>query len=111
MAKVIPPRSIVITREFSGSLQYYGHVDTVRWDWLDAAGLEQAVRTLQSQDRQVFALLDLRSEVPEFERNRPPGGTSLRLEQLQTFSGTVERVALYRVMGDVPGATGPVSRP
>ena len=111
VAKVIPPRSVVITREFSGSLQYYGHVDTVRWDWLDAAGLEQAVRTLQSQERQVFALLDLRSEAPEFERNRPPSGTSLRLEHLQTFSGTVERVALYRVTGDVPGATGPVSRP
>ena len=43
VAKIIPPRSVVVTREFSGSLQYYAHVDTLRWDWLDASGLEQAV--------------------------------------------------------------------
>ena len=93
VAKVIPPRSVVVTREFSGSLQYYAHVDTLRWDWLDASGLEQAVSALQSQERQVFALLDLRSEAPDFEKHHDPGGTSLRLEHLQTFSGTVERVA------------------
>ena len=70
VAKVIPPRSVVVTREFSGSLQYYAHVDTLRWDWLDASGLEQAVSALQSQERQVFALLDLRSEAPEFEKHQ-----------------------------------------
>ena len=73
VAKVIPPRSVVVTREFSGSLQYYAHVDTLRWDWLDASGLEQAVSALQSQERQVFALLDLRSEAPDFEKHHDPG--------------------------------------
>ena len=97
VAKVIPSRSVVVTREFSGSLQYYAHVDTLRWDWLDAAGLEQAVSTLQSQEREVFALLDLRSEAPDFEKHHDPRNTPLRLEHLQTFSGTVERVALYSV--------------
>ena len=104
VARTLPPRSVVVTREFSGSLHYYAHVETLRWDWLDASGLEQAVRALRSQERQVFALLDLRSEAPEFERSHP-GGASLRLEPLQTFSGSAERIALYRVT-DVAAAVG-----
>jgi hypothetical protein len=110
VARIIPPQSVVITREFSGSLQYYAHLDTLRWDWLDGPGLAQAVTTLRSRDRQVFALLDLRSEAPEFETRHPSGSTSLRLEPLHTFSGTAERIALYRVTeagASAPGVSPP----
>lgn len=103
VARILPPRSVVITREFSGSLPYYGHVDTLRWDWLDAPALAAAVAALQSQRRAVFALLDLDSEAPEFERHYP-SGTSLRLESIRTFAGTAERIALYRVIDGASAA-------
>ena len=110
VARTVPPRSVVITREFSGSLRYYAHVDTLRWDWLDGSGLTDAVRRLKSQQREVFALLDSRSEAPEFERHHPPGRTFLRLEPVHTFAGTAERLALYRVVDDA-ARTPAVSRP
>jgi hypothetical protein len=91
----VPPASVVVTREFSGSLQYYAGLQTVRWDRLDAASLTRAVTQLQAAGLPVFALLDERSELPDF-KTRFPDLLPSRLDVVQTYAGSAERITLYR---------------
>jgi len=54
----LPPRSVVITVQHSGSLRFYANVLTLRWDWLDPAWLDRAVAHLQRAGYHPYFLIE-----------------------------------------------------
>ncbi len=54
----IPANAMVICVQHSGSLRYYGHRLTLRWDWLPPEWLDRALLELQQQGYQAYVLLE-----------------------------------------------------
>jgi hypothetical protein len=62
----LPPRSVFICVQQSGSLRFYGDALTLRWDWLDPAWLDRAVEHLRRAGYRPYLVL----ETPEEESFR-----------------------------------------
>lgn len=67
VARVTEPSSVIITNAHVGPVRYYAGRLTIRFDALDPAWLDRAVRWLADQGRHPYILLE-EHEVPEFQR-------------------------------------------
>lgn len=56
--RVVPPNSVVVSMQHSGSLRHYGGRLTVRYDYLDATWLDQAAEWLADRGIATYALLE-----------------------------------------------------
>lgn len=63
----VPANAMVICMQHSGSLRYYGHRPTLRWDWLPPEWLDRAVASLQAHGYRPYLLLE-DWEVPRFRQ-------------------------------------------
>jgi hypothetical protein len=73
----VPANAMVICMQHSGSLRYYGHRPTLRWDWLPPDWLDRAVASLEAHGYRPYLLLE-DWEVPRF-RARFAGSAVARL--------------------------------
>lgn len=58
----LPPRSVFICVQHSGSLRFYGNALTLRWDWLDPAWLDRAVEHLRRAGYHPYFVLEVQEE-------------------------------------------------
>jgi hypothetical protein len=65
--KRMPQRAAFITVQYSGSIRYYSGRLTVRYDYIEPSGLDEAVEALRRLDYHPYILLE-KSEEDEFER-------------------------------------------
>src|SRR5262249_31395087 len=62
-----PPDTLVLAMQHSGSIRYYATRVTVRYDWLDGRGLDEAILAMRAMGRAPVIVLD-DWEVAEFQR-------------------------------------------
>jgi hypothetical protein len=62
------PRDVIISRQHSGSLRYYGDRLTLRWDFMDPLWLDRAVEWLSARGQHVFLVLDADEVIAVRER-------------------------------------------
>jgi hypothetical protein len=65
VAQRVPENAMVISMQHSGSLRYYGHRLTLRWDWLPPEWLDRALVELQRNGFRPYVLLE-DWEIPRF---------------------------------------------
>ena len=61
----LPPTAIVLAAQHSGSIRYYAHRPTFRWDLLSPPRLDQALATFRSQGYEPYLVVDA-AEYEEF---------------------------------------------
>jgi hypothetical protein len=88
-----PPRAVILSLLHSGSIRYYGHRDTVRWDLVPEDSLAATVNSLAAHDRPVFLALDIPGEADPFNRRF---GVELQ-RVLQLPAGGVREVTFYEL--------------
>jgi hypothetical protein len=54
----LPKSAFVLAAQHSGSLRYYSHRPTLRWDLLDRASLDRALRSLRAAGYDPFLVVD-----------------------------------------------------
>jgi hypothetical protein len=64
------PEILVLAMQHSGSLRYYAERTTVRYDWLDGRGLDDAIRAMRAMNRTPLIVLDDWEETKFRERFR-----------------------------------------
>jgi hypothetical protein len=84
-------RAVVFAALHSGSLRYYGHRLTVRWDQIPSDKLRPSLRNLVAAGYEPYLALDTASEPPLFEQ-RFGSDPAIQLEQI----GRVRVVNFYR---------------
>src|SRR5205823_575747 len=65
VAAATGPDALVIAVQHSGSIRYYSGRPTVRYDWIDRRGLDDAIRAMRAMNRGPLLVLDDWEE-PEF---------------------------------------------
>ena len=63
----LPGTAFVLAAQHSGSVRYYSHRPTLRWDLLDPAWLDRALESLRAAGYQPFLVVDT-SEADEFRQ-------------------------------------------
>jgi hypothetical protein len=58
IASTTSPEVMVVTMQHSGSMRYYGHRETVRYDWLDPDELDRAIVAMHQMSRGPLVVLD-----------------------------------------------------
>ena len=58
IASRTPPDAIVVAVQHSGSVRYYADRITLRYDWLQDAALDTALRDLTAKGRRVYLVVD-----------------------------------------------------
>jgi hypothetical protein len=87
----LPTRAIVFAGLHSGSIRYYGHRQTIRWDQIPPDQMSATLHNLESAGYEPYLALDVPSEPPLFaERFRQD--PAVRTEQI----GRVRVVNIYR---------------
>ena len=76
-----PPTSVALANQHSGSLRWYGHRQTVRWDQIAPEQLESTIRDLEVHGAAVYVVLE-GTEVEMFD---------------QRFAGVIDRLAVDHV--------------
>jgi hypothetical protein len=69
----LPRDACVIAMQHSGSIRYYSHRPTLRWDVLDPAWLDRALHALRAAGYEPYAVLDP-DEVVAFRNRFAPAG-------------------------------------
>jgi hypothetical protein len=92
VASFTPANAVVLSMQHSGSLRYYGHRITLRYDWIAPESLDSTVALLRDRGYRPFIVLDDWEE-PVFKQ-RFAGSSIGRLDwkPLADFDG---RVRLY----------------
>jgi hypothetical protein len=87
----LPPRAVVFAGQHSGSIRYYGHRQTIRWDQMPPDKMSVSLHNLAAAGYEPYLALDVASEPPLFsERFRQD--SAVRVEQI----GRVRVVNFYR---------------
>jgi hypothetical protein len=90
-----PERAVVFAGLHSGSLQYYGHRQTIRWDQIPPDKMSATLHNLKAAGFELYAALDVAldaaSEPPLFDE-RFRADSAVRIEQI----GRVRVVNFYR---------------
>jgi hypothetical protein len=87
----LPPRAVVFASQHSGSIRYYGHRQTIRWDQVPEDKMSATLHNLESAGYEPYLALDVASEPPLFEE-RFRQDPAVRTEQI----GRVRVVNIYR---------------
>ena len=69
--------AFVLAAQHSGSLRYYSHRPTLRWDLLDPAWLDRALRSMRAAGYDPFLVVDA-GEDEAFRQNGSAGPASVR---------------------------------
>ena len=56
--RALPDRSVLLSMQHSGSLRYYSHLPTLRYDLLAPERLDEVIAHLQARGRDVFIVVD-----------------------------------------------------
>ncbi len=56
--RTLPPNSVFVTLQHSGSLWYYNRAAVLRWDWIDAGEVDGALAALARAARPAYLVLD-----------------------------------------------------
>lgn len=93
----LPPDTVCVAVQHSGSLAYYTARPLLRWDWIAPTEIDRAVAALGAAGRTVYAVLD---DWEELQFRARFAGTrtvaSLGLPVLQTTTPNI-RTAVYRL--------------
>jgi hypothetical protein len=86
-----PPRAIFLAGLHSGSIRYYGHRQTIRWDEIPPDQMSATLHNLELAGYEPYLALDVPSEPPLFDE-RFRQDSAVRIEQI----GRVRVVNVYR---------------
>jgi hypothetical protein len=87
----LPARAVVFAGLDSGSVRYYGHRPSIRWDQVPSDKMSATLHNLRAAGYEPYLALDVASEPPLFE-NRFREDPAVRTEQI----GRVRVVNFYR---------------
>ncbi len=87
----LPARAVVFAGQHSGSIRYYGHRPTIRWDQIPSDKMSVTLHNLQSAGYEPYLALDAASEPPRFDE-RFRQDPDVRTEQI----GRVRVVNFYK---------------
>ena len=85
----LPGSAFVLAAQHSGSLRYYSHRPTLRWDLLDPAWLDRALRSMRAAGYDPFLVVDT-GEDEEF-RQRFSGTGQRAVEDLAPLAPSATR--------------------
>jgi hypothetical protein len=88
----LPPTAFVMAAQHSGSVRYYSHRPTLRWDVLDRAALDRAIVSLRKAGFDPFVVLDA-GEDEEFRRKF--GGANQQAVLTMTPVATIGNTGVY----------------
>jgi hypothetical protein len=88
----LPRSAFVLAAQHSGSLRYYSHRPTLRWDLLDRASLDRALRSMRDAGYDPFLVVDTGED--ETFRQRF-GGTSRRAIENLAPLATIGNTTVY----------------
>jgi len=91
-----PPGSVALANQHSGSLRWYGHRPTLRWDLLAAEALAPTVRELEATGATVYVALE-GAEVEMFDSRFAGVIDELQVDHV----GRVHNVHFRRLSVDV----------
>ena len=87
----LPQRAVVFAGQHSGSIRYYGHRQTIRWDQIPEDKMSATLHNLEAAGYEPYLALDTASEPPLFDE-RFRQDPAVRTEQI----GRVRVVNFYR---------------
>jgi dolichyl-phosphate-mannose-protein mannosyltransferase len=87
--RLTPPNAVIFSMQHSGSLRYYAHRITLRYDWVYDYRLDTTIRELQEKGYRPYIVLD-DGEIPEFRK---------RFAQMSRV-GRLDWTPLVRVTGN-----------
>ncbi|HET9368776.1 MAG TPA: glycosyltransferase family 39 protein [Vicinamibacterales bacterium] len=97
-----PPEAVVLSRQFSGALQYYGGRTALRYDELDADALDEAVTWLVSRGVPVYAMLeDVERHQFELRFKGERLAAELPARLIVTYRGS-SPITIYQLSGPPP---------
>ncbi|HUQ86275.1 MAG TPA: hypothetical protein VM096_01880 [Vicinamibacterales bacterium] len=101
----LPPDAVFVTLQYSGSLWYYQSATLLRWDWIDADEIDQAIAQLSNKGRPVFAVFD-DWELPQVRQRFTGTGFVERLTTPIFEAGTPNEIkaVIYAINGTTAGA-------
>jgi hypothetical protein len=88
----LPRTAFVLAAQHSGSLRYYSHRPTLRWDLLDRASLDRALRSLRAAGYDPFLVVDTGED--ETFRQRFGGASARAIENLAPLA-TIGNTTVY----------------
>jgi hypothetical protein len=89
----LPASAFVVAMQHSGSIRHYAGRGTLRWDLLDPASLDRAVRELRDAGHDPFLIVDAGEEADFRNRFAPAGQNSI--DRLMLIA-TIHRTRVYR---------------
>jgi len=92
----LPPNTVVLANLHSGSVRYYAHLVTARYEWIGSDQYSAALRWFEQRAHPVYAVLD-EAEVPEFRAKYSSSADVSWLDRPMTVIGKY-RVRVYRVL-------------
>jgi hypothetical protein len=108
LASALPPRSVIVAVQESGSARYYTSHPVLRWDWLDV-DLDSAVAVLRARGwHPVFAIEDW--ERPDLMRKHPASANARLDWRPRAEFGDDTRVFLYDPLDRTDTPRWPVDR-
>jgi hypothetical protein len=87
----LPQRAVVFAGQHSGSIRYYGHRQTIRWDQIPSDKMSATLHNLEAAGYEPYLALDVASEPPRFDE-RFREDPAVRTEQI----GRIRVVNFYR---------------
>jgi hypothetical protein len=105
VASRTPADAIVLAVQHSGSVRYYAHRITLRYDWLKAGALDAAIGDIAAKGRRAFLVVDDWEE-KEFRARFSPGNRAGRLDwaPLTRVPGSPE-VRIFEMQDGGPART------
>jgi hypothetical protein len=88
----LPRSAFVLAAQHSGSLRYYSHRPTLRWDVLDRRSLDRALRSMREAGYDPFLVVDAGED--EAFRRRFAGGDQRAVENLTPLA-TIGNTTVY----------------
>jgi hypothetical protein len=87
----LPQRAVVFAGQHSGSIRYYGHRQTIRWDQIPEDKMSATLHNLEAAGYEPYLALDVAGEPPRFDE-RFRQDPAVRTEQI----GRIRVVNFYR---------------
>ena len=88
----LPRSAFVLAAQHSGSLRYYSHRPTLRWDVLDRESLDRALRSMRNAGYDPFLVVDTGED--EAFRRRFAGAGQRAVEDLAPLA-TIGNTTVY----------------
>jgi hypothetical protein len=107
VGRLTTPNAVILAVQHSGSVRYYAHRMTVRWDFLPSDGLDAVLRELSEKGYRPYIVID-DQEAPEF-RTRFGAASRIAALDWQPLARipSIPQVRIYDLEGrSTPGTPG-----